>query len=455
MNNQMKQNIKLNKFIGKVMDGNNFNSLFGNKTFYKLTNKSECHNGFTFKTGLNVDTMPFNPTSKCQSGGIYFCEKDKFHKWLNYNNDFMCWYREVSIPSDAQLYIEKSKIKVDKLILSERKSIVENMIKIATPYDKNECSESEIIELMKNKLNKIRAANLEIYTIFVSENPDKICCVITDQKKIKHHIVSYAQYADVFPDTLLTDELLIHVTTHNPSILKCIHTKQTEEMCIIAVKQNWYNLKYVKAQTEKMCIIAIEQDWCALEYVKVQTERICTIAVEKYWRALQYVKIQTERMCTIAIEQNGLALKLIKVQTDAICAIAVEKCWQLLEYVKVQTDVICTIAIEQHWCALKYVKIQTDVICAIAVEKWWQALEHVKVQTEQICIIAIKKCWRALKYVKIQTEEMCTIAVEQNWCSLKYIKVQTEEMCAIAIKQNHMASKYVRSNDSWEEHIIE
>ena len=44
-----------------ILTGSEFNRLYGHLEFYKFTNKEEIHNGFQFRDGLNVDTVPFYP----------------------------------------------------------------------------------------------------------------------------------------------------------------------------------------------------------------------------------------------------------------------------------------------------------------------------------------------------------------------------------------------------------
>ena len=44
--------------------------------YYKITNEEETHNNLKYKTGLNVDPLPFNPEGDCIKGGIYFASKD-------------------------------------------------------------------------------------------------------------------------------------------------------------------------------------------------------------------------------------------------------------------------------------------------------------------------------------------------------------------------------------------
>ena len=69
------------------------------------------------------------------------------------------------------------------------------------------------------------------------------------------------------------------------------------------VKQNGFDLKYVKNQTETVCLEAVKQNGYALQYVKNQTEEICLAAVIQDGWALDYVINQTERVCLEALKQ--------------------------------------------------------------------------------------------------------------------------------------------------------
>ena len=108
--------------INPLMTGKEFNKRYGHKKFYKLTTASENHNGLQFKTGLNIDVHKFNPENECE-GGIYFSETRKIGLWYNSTGELCVYYREVTVPDDAMVYIEHNKVKANKLILSERKSL--------------------------------------------------------------------------------------------------------------------------------------------------------------------------------------------------------------------------------------------------------------------------------------------------------------------------------------------
>ena len=93
------------------------------KKLVKLTNEECCHNGFSFSEGLNVDTVPFDPTGKCQSGGIYFIHEEDIYLWLHYGGKIMYYIWDVEVPADAQVYDEGNKFKADKLILKNKRTI--------------------------------------------------------------------------------------------------------------------------------------------------------------------------------------------------------------------------------------------------------------------------------------------------------------------------------------------
>jgi len=112
--------LDLDKLRGVNLTGLQFNQLVAGKLkFIKFTDQKENHNGFQFKTGLNIDTVPFTNYGECHAGGIYFTEEKYMNSWKLWH----VWQRIVTIPDDAMVRIEKNKIKASKIILSEREPI--------------------------------------------------------------------------------------------------------------------------------------------------------------------------------------------------------------------------------------------------------------------------------------------------------------------------------------------
>jgi hypothetical protein len=89
--------------------------------YYKITNENECHRGLQYHDGLNIDTVPFNPSGDCEPGGIYYAKEDIL-AFVSYG----CWIRKVEIPTDARTYANPGtpvKWKSNKVFLHPRKHL--------------------------------------------------------------------------------------------------------------------------------------------------------------------------------------------------------------------------------------------------------------------------------------------------------------------------------------------
>lgn len=114
-----------------LLSGKEFNKKYKNKKFYRLNNENENHGfmdkndeyiGYQYKTGLNIDTIPFNPIGICSkgkptAGGLNFTDIIHIGTWYSPNKK---WIRQVIIPDDARVYVYENHYKADKIILSKR-----------------------------------------------------------------------------------------------------------------------------------------------------------------------------------------------------------------------------------------------------------------------------------------------------------------------------------------------
>ena len=110
-----------------TLSGLEFKKTYG-KTFYKVLRPDLIHHGFRYRPGLNIDTVPFDPSESCKPGGLYFADIKNLLKFLNYGNQIA----EIEIPDDSLVYIENNKFKTDKFIIG---NIITN--------------ETEILQLLK------------------------------------------------------------------------------------------------------------------------------------------------------------------------------------------------------------------------------------------------------------------------------------------------------------------
>jgi hypothetical protein len=91
------------------------------KRYVKILTKDLVHFNFQYKEGLNIDTVPFNPTGSCQPGGLYFTTMENVFNYLYYGTKIA----DVEIPDDAKVYDEGDKWKADKIIIKNIRNLVE------------------------------------------------------------------------------------------------------------------------------------------------------------------------------------------------------------------------------------------------------------------------------------------------------------------------------------------
>ena len=106
------------------------------------------------------------------------------------------------------------------------------------------------------------------------------------------------------------------------------------------INENVYNIRLIPEPLEEHYILAIKNDPRRDKIFKYnippekQTENICIEAMKKSGLALCRVVKQTEEICLTAVQQNGLALKYVKNPTKRICLEAVKQNPHALKHIK-------------------------------------------------------------------------------------------------------------------------
>ena len=258
--------------------GKEFNEKYSNYELYKVISEDFTHNNFTYKDGLNIDIVHFNPSGECSAGGLYFTELYKLAYWINCGM-YIC---KVTIPNDSLVYIEQDKFKADKINLDlNNKVLIKDFYAWDDPY-----------------FCEIAVQQSHTALRFVRNQTEEICKIAIYTNICSFHYVK----------------------------------EQTEEICKIAIQQYGYALHYVKEQTEDMCKLAVQRDGYLLKYVKEQTEDICKLAVQENGYALKFVKEQTEDICKLAVRRNVNAIRFVKKKTFEIYKLSLYEIYKLSVY---------------------------------------------------------------------------------------------------------------------------
>ena len=92
------------------------------QTYYKITNETECHNGYQYVDGLNILDKIFEQNGSCVKGGLYFTTIDHIIKFLHYGINL----RVITLPEDCTYVIDNNdKYRADKIILGAKYSLTD------------------------------------------------------------------------------------------------------------------------------------------------------------------------------------------------------------------------------------------------------------------------------------------------------------------------------------------
>lgn len=119
------------------------------------------------------------------------------------------------------------------------------------------------------------------------------------------------------PDHLLNEELIMGVAEnygpdyYQTMLLLIPKDKQTEKICMAAVKASGHNLEFVarSLQTESICLTAVKNYGRSIQYVsnRILSESICFAAVNKWAGAIRYVpeSFQSVELCLLALKTGA------------------------------------------------------------------------------------------------------------------------------------------------------
>ena len=240
---------------------------------------------------------------------------------------------------------------------------------------------------------------------------------------------------------------------------------QTPEICLEAVKQNEYELLFIKEQTPEICLEAVKQNPSIIRYINPenQTEEIALEVVKKAGNLLQYItpKNQTDEVCFTAIENScGWAVRYIENQKLEYCLAALKIndltfCAIKKEFHK---NEIISYAIQKRPSNIMYIENPSEELLLEAVRLEGEAFYSINAPKNQaVCLAAVEQNPKVLLKMKekYKTFEVCLAAVKKDGFVLHCIKNQTAEMCRMAVEQNPKFAKYVKDKSMIEGLCIE
>jgi|GEM_PF-5120762 len=240
---------------------------------------------------------------------------------------------------------------------------------------------------------------------------------------------------------------------------------QNSEICLEAVKQNEYELLFIKEQTPEICLAAVKRNPSIVRYInpEKQTEEIALEVVKKAGNLLQYIapKNQTDEVCFTAIQNScGWAIRYIANQKPEYCLAALEINNMTFSEIRKEyhTNDIINYAIQKRPSNIAYIENPSEEFLLEVVRHDGNAFFCIHAPKSQaVCLAAVEQSPKVLLKMKerYKTPEVCLAAVKKDGFVLHCIKNQTPEMCKIAVEQNPRFAKFVKDKSMIEGFYIE
>lgn len=259
-----------------------------------------------------------------------------------------------------------------------------------------------------------------------------------------------------------------HENTNIDDKFGLLNNEQTEELCMSAIYDNCFAIKFVINPTLKMCKEVIKINPCVIKFIHNATDEIYKYLLERYsgYPVLKYITNQNYDLCIYAVKCNPKNIKYVADQKYLHCAIAVEKDGMALKYIKNPSYKICEKAVNQNWKAIQYVKNQKHDLCVLALNINEEAIMYIHNKTEEYCMMALNKNYEMIKYIPEPSDKIIKYAINKNIKSIEFLEKsdkiysmalhldglllqhivnQTIEDCKIAIVQNINSLKFVKN----------
>uniref|UniRef100_A0A6C0EBZ1 DUF4116 domain-containing protein n=1 Tax=viral metagenome TaxID=1070528 RepID=A0A6C0EBZ1_9ZZZZ len=219
-----------------LYNGEEFNKLTKPLTFWKVMNDKECHFGFQYKDGLNIDTHQFNGTDKY---GLYFVDLEYLPKYM-FKGQII---RRVAIPDDANVYALDECFKADKIILCEKFDIKNFPYWHLNDFCLNAVKKNGL--LLSYVINKTDEQIKEA----VKQNGNALLFVKKSKQNYELCKTAITTTGNAIRfSKFVNDDLLNIAVNNNPFILPQLEKKeQTEKVCESACRKNRYLIEYIKS----------------------------------------------------------------------------------------------------------------------------------------------------------------------------------------------------------------
>lgn len=291
-----------------IITGKELKQKLNTDKFYKILKDDKIHHNFEYKLGKNTDIFPFNPSGKCEKGGLCFTTYNNLCRCINYYTyyklteyvNIKTTVATIEIDDNENIYLDSDKMyKCQSFTITNIGPVTYDIYKQSVSYDclmlkyvPNHINTKELCELA------VKRDGIALKYVPKHLKTNELCELAVDNTEYAFQHITYEYMTPELSD--------LAIKTHGCFIRYVPEKYITLEYCKLAIKSCYESLKFLPAKylTEELYISSVTTYGGALQYVpeKYKTSELCQIAVENNRYALEYVpeELITKELAYIA-----------------------------------------------------------------------------------------------------------------------------------------------------------
>lgn len=249
-----------------------------------------------------------------------------------------------------------------------------------------------------------------------------------------------------------TNNIVIEIIKITPNYIRFVKNK-TQDIQILAIENGLssHMYKYLDKNIHNVCKALIKKDISNYEMLKYNP-KLELFAIECGYKKYDKIKNITPEI-ELAIFSKLYGIKSLDELTEEMCIDAIQRDINLIKFFDMRTKNIVEIAIKYDKNLIKCIEKPDEEFLLKCIRANPQVFSLLSNPTRALCIEAINMDGMMIEHVQFPDREMIMQAIAQNGNSIKYINFDMLEFGNIddiylqAVKQDGLALKYIKTKN--------
>ena len=212
-----------------------------------------------------------------------------------------------------------------------------------------------------------------------------------------------------------------------------------DNLKVLAVKNNAYNIQYIKNPSEQVQLEAVSVTNDIIKLIENPTEQVKNISVKRNSYNIRFIKNPSEKLQIDAVSKTGDSIEYINNPSEEVQLAAVNESVFAIQYIDNPSEEVQLAAVTKNAKAIEYINNPSEKIQLAAVNENGKVIEYIRNPSEQVQLAAVNQKGKYIMYIDYPTEKVQLAAVKLDGISIRSLENPSENVQIEAVKQNRKA----------------